>query len=277
MRSFSLIVSLLVFCVGIPPVFGKVIFQDDFDGYTNSISGWGAGTNVTLQNNGGIDNSKCARVNYTSKGTGPYYFSKNILSHKLSEIYVRFYFKVDYPSGGSKFLKLFGESDAPVGYANTTFALNYSSNTLNELSYGDGSGTSNDTQTIIRYSGKAFDSNVNVVKFSNSFDPRDGKWHCFEAHMKYNTNGKRDGVYRVWIDGNLRIHATNVKNRNDKNSMFFRSVDLANYCSDKFENAWNLWYDNVVISTEPIGTLGSVDDKPQSPPGTPINFRVSDN
>lgn len=240
----------------------EIIFEDNFDSYTNTITGWSTSDSISLQNTGGINNSKCARAYYTRSGTTPYWFSKSVANRNLSEIYVRFYFKVDNPSGGAKFLKLFGVQNSPSGYANTTFMINYYSGTLYEISYGAG-GIENDTQTVIRYNGYKTDPNVNIVHASNAFDPRDGQWHCFEAHMKYNDNGQRNGVYQIWIDGQLRIHATNVVNRNDSNSRFFSTVDLANYCHSNFTTPWNLWYDNVVISTTPIGTIGTISQSNQ--------------
>ena len=231
----------------------EIIFEDDFDSYQDEITGWSTGSNIYLQKSGCVDNSACAKVAYTGAGTGPYWFGKDVSAENLSEIYVKFDFKVDNPSGGSKFLKLFGKKDSEGGYANTTFAINYNSGMLYEVSYGSGVGTVNDTQAIIRYNGTISDKDVSVIHKTGEFDPADNKWHSFEAHMKYNDNGKRNGIYRVWIDGELRLHATNIKNRHDNNSMFFNRVDLANYSNSNQEHDWNLWYDNVVIATHPIG------------------------
>ena len=146
--------------------------------------------------------------------------------------------------------------------------MNYYSNTLNDVQYGGGDGLSNDGQRIIRFNGTRSDENVTIHKSTGEFDPRDGKWHCFEAHMKYNDNGQRNGIYRVWIDGEMRLHAANVKNRNDLNSRFFESVQLANYCHSNWSHLWHLWFDDVVIADEPIGPIGTevLDKNPPSAP-----------
>lgn len=251
-KMISILAISIFLCM---PSFAGVIFQDNFDEYTNTITGWSqVASSVTLDKTGGIKKSQCARVNYTGEGTGPYWFSYNISSHHLSDIYVRFYFKVDNPSGGCKFLKLFGHKDSTNGaYANTTFMIDYTKGELYDISYGDGSTLANDCQDVITYKGTSTDSNISILKYTDTFDPRDGKWHSFEAHIKYNDNGQRNGVYQVWIDGKLWLYATNIKNRNDLDPKYFNSVDLANYCSRYFEHSWNLWYDDVVISTDPIG------------------------
>jgi hypothetical protein len=205
-----------------------------------------------LSTRGCFNGTKCARVRYSEPGTGPYWFGKKIDSYNLSEIYVKFYFKVVGPSGGAKFLKIFGEPNDPEGYANTTFAIKYHTGSLSEISYGDGTSKTNDTQHIIKYDGKTKDEEVNIIHSTDQIDIADGNWHLFKAHIKYNRNGKRDGVYRVWVDGVLRVHAENIKNRNDRNSMNIRSVDLANYSPSN--NNWELWYDEIVISTKSDST-----------------------
>ena len=120
-------------------------------------------------------------------------------------------------------------------------------------------------EAVIRCNGTKTDLAVNIIQKTADVDPRDNRWHSFEAHMKYSENGRRNGIYRVWIDGELRLHAINVKNRHDTNSMFLKSVDLANYSSDQQEHDWNLWYDNVVISTTPIGGAELSIAPPKSP------------
>jgi len=240
-----------------------IIFQDDFDSYVDSPknNGWSSiGSQVSTPSSEGRNGSRALKVTYIKEGTAPYVVQKSLNGLNLQEVYVRFYFRVDNPSGGCKFLKFFGKRDSPKGWANTTFALNYNSNTLYELSYGNGAGTINDTQNIIRYGTQVknygFDPLVKVSVSEGTFNPKDGQWHCFEAFMRYNSNGQRDGAYRVWIDGKLRVEATNVKNRNDQNSLYFGSFRLADYTSKYFNHTWNIWYDDVVVSTSRIGTDG---------------------
>ena len=135
-----------------------IIFQDDFESYNDSITQWKVGSNISLDKNGGVNNSKCAKVTYNKPGTPPYWFRYK-MNKDTSQIYVKFHFKSEKPSGGSKFLKLFGKSNSPSGYANTTFGINYHSGKLEAVSYGAGHSV-NDTQDSIRYNGTCKDSKV---------------------------------------------------------------------------------------------------------------------
>jgi hypothetical protein len=90
-----------------PSVQARIIMQDNFDGYSDlsEMSAWGPGPNISLEPTGGINNSKCAMVTYDQSGTPPYWFGRSVANENLSQLYVRFYFKAEDPSGGSKFLK----------------------------------------------------------------------------------------------------------------------------------------------------------------------------
>lgn len=255
-----------------------VLFQDNFDSYNDSPAnhGWSTSkvsptSNISMVDGQGVGGSRAVMITYDRPGTGPYWFGVNVGKFNRNAIFVRFYFRVDDPSGGSKFLKLFGKKDEPVGCANTTLMINYFHSDLYEISYGNGSGTANDTQTVIRYAGAHSDSDVQVPVAEGPFDPRDGQWHCYEFYMKYNDDNLRNGEYKVWIDGKLYVHATNVKNRNIKNSNEFASVQLANYCNNNWAHTWHLWYDNVVIADEYIEPIASATNKmPQSVQGFQI-------
>ena len=252
------------------PAYAGVFFQDDFESYTGSITNWNTGNQVSLTTNNCHSGSKCVKITFTDPGTSPYLFQKNISSYNLGEIYVRFYFKLDDASvccdGGAKFFKLFGRRNSPQGYANSTFALGAWNSIISGVLYGNGGSVENDTQQYIRLDGSKTDSSVNLVTFTSLFDGRDEKWHSYEAYMKYNTNGKRDGEYKIWIDGELRMHATNVKNRNDLNARVFDEVRLADYHHNYGSKTWSLWYDDVVFSTSYIGLIGGNPVTQLSPP-----------
>lgn len=83
-----------------------------------------------------------------------------------------------------------------------------------------------------------------------------GRWYAIEQYVRMNTPGKRDGVFRAWIDGWLAFERTNIR---------FRDID-----SIRIENAWfdiyhggvakpahemSLYLDNVVIAREYIGPM----------------------
>jgi hypothetical protein len=263
MKTKLIIFSFVVFLFSVE-AHAAILFQDDFDGYKDSASnhGWQVSSAVSFPSNEGYNGSRGAKISYTVAGTPPYWFGWNgISSFNRPALHVRFYFRVAAGQGGSKFIKLFGKKDG-VGYANTTFPLE-SGGSISGARYGSGSGTDNDTQAYNYLKGISTDQSVIFQKYSSGFTP-DDKWHCFEIYMKYNTDNKRDGEYKIWIDGVLRMHTTNVKNRNNANTRAFASLQFANYTATSTSYVRPLWYDNIVVSDEYIGPIGfsSVDPPP---------------
>ncbi|MGP8323230.1 MAG: T9SS type A sorting domain-containing protein [Methanosarcinaceae archaeon] len=266
-------------------VYAQIIFQDDFDGYSDSPEnhGWGMSSNISVADTGGLNGSRGIIVTYNTSGTSPYWFGKNVSDEQINNIYVRFYFKIHDPEyagtedayyGGCKFLKIFGSQDGD-GYANTTWGINYNHPVIREVSYGNGSGIDNDCQCIIRFAGSHTDPEVVVNTSTSDYHLVDNEWHCFEAYFKYNTNGNRDGEYQVWIDGSTVVHATNIKNRHDSNAAYFNAVHFANY-SHYNTHTWYLYYDNIVFADSYIGTIGGVGITQPTRPN-PDNFILQQN
>lgn len=83
-----------------------------------------------------------------------------------------------------------------------------------------------------------------------------GKWHCVVAHVKLNTPGESDGLFEFWINGKLQARKENMNWHGDYNK------DPENFGINAvfFENYWNAgspqeqerYFDNIIISTEPI-------------------------
>lgn len=256
MKKKLILISFFIFTFGIEAN-AAVLFQDDFDGYTDSPSnhGWQIASAVSAPSNEGYNGSRGIKISYTTDGTPPYWFGWNGLrSFNRSALFVRFYFRTGPNQGGNKFVKLFGKTNG-TGYANTTFPLE-SGGSIFAVRYGNGSSTANDTQTLNSLNGKSNDPAVIFQKYTSTFTP-DNKWHCFEIYMKYNTDNNRDGVYKVWIDGVLRLHTTNVKNRHNANTRAFDSLQFANYTATSTSTVRPLWYDNIVVADEYIGPIGS--------------------
>lgn len=232
-----------------------LVFSDDFD-YSDDFDahGWsGGGSDKFHHERSGCRTNGCVRIRYDEGGTGPYWFGVPVQDERMQDFTVRFFFRVDgTPAlGGCKFFKVFGASPAGTSgsYANTTIGLNYHSGSIQDVGYGGGSGLENDAQDLIRLNGaRVTDEEVSVVTSTSTFVPSEGEWHEFRAYMRYNSDGVRDGEYRVWIDGELRVHAENVRNRNDANLAYPRSIDLANYSSrPQRRHDWDLWYDDIEI------------------------------
>jgi hypothetical protein len=230
------------------PALAVMVIQDDFNGGLGLE--WETGPRISWQPSGGSDGSPCVRINYLSGGTSPHILNR-IIPGEHQELYFKFNFKVvGYPSGGAKFLKVRALRD-DKNYANTTWMINYNTGRLKEISFGNGRSKENDTQQTIRYSGEVRGGNGPVVvQATNERDiPRDS-WNTFEAHMRYNSNGQADGVYQVWINGESVLHVTNIKNRHDENPLHFNWLYLGNYSHGNWKTPWELYYDNLTISTE---------------------------
>jgi hypothetical protein len=81
----------------------------------------------------------------------------------------------------------------------------------------------------------------------------DGIWYCVESHVKLNDPGTSNGIQEFWIDGNLDA-------RRDSLNFVVSYTDYA-INAVLFENYWNSgsvqlqerYFDNIVVSTQPIG------------------------
>jgi len=229
----------------------NLVFADDFDymdAFTNH--GWrGGDTEKFFHERAGCLTDGCVRIHYDEGGTPPYWFGVKVESERMQDFTVRFYFRIDgAPAlGGAKFLKIFGAGSSD-NYANTTFPIRYESGRLRSLNYGPGDVSVNDAQAKINLDGRASDDSVEVLTATDEFIPQAGVWHEFRAYMRYSSDDMRDGEYRVWIDGELRLHARNIRNRHQSNAAYPRSIDLANYSDRRYrEHAWDLWYDDIEI------------------------------
>ena len=91
-------------------------------------------------------------------------------------------------------------------------------------------------------------------------DEHAGRWFCVEAHVKLNTPGKADGVFEYWIDDELQVRSDQLDWHGDWNSDPDNTMINAIF----FENYWNAgspqtqerYFDNIVISTQRIGSKG---------------------
>lgn len=82
-----------------------------------------------------------------------------------------------------------------------------------------------------------------------------GWWVCVESRAKLNTPGKKDGVNQLWIDGKLEAERTNLDWRGTYTKHTLNGVFLEAYWNRGSPITQKRWYDNFVISTEPIGPV----------------------
>jgi hypothetical protein len=88
------------------------------------------------------------------------------------------------------------------------------------------------------------------------FSPAEsGRWVCVESHVRLNTPGRRDGVFELWVDGRLEAARTDLDWHGDWNDYAINAVFLENYWNEGALKRQARWFDNFVISTQPIGPM----------------------
>jgi hypothetical protein len=246
---------------------GEVLFQDTFNGYTGNPNGrgWSADNmwnTAQVVAGAGPDGSNALRIAFDRDQLNRWCNWRP--SRDVQEFYVKFDFKMDCASGtcagGAKFLKIFGKDGLNSSYANTTTAFDYgySSPVFTGLSYG-AAGGQRDTASVLWYNGSKTIQGGGVSPTiegsgTGSINPKDGKWHTWEFHMKYNDDGQNNGIYQVWYDGKLILRATGVNNRSIYSPKFIKEIQLGGWNQNYGGKPYYIYYDNVVISTSRTGS-----------------------
>lgn len=95
-----------------------------------------------------------------------------------------------------------------------------------------------------------------------------GTWHCIETHMKLNDAGVANGLFELWINGQLEARKTNLNWVGSYNAYGINVVFLENYSGAGSPTTQERYFDNLV-STRPIGPVGG----PNTPPAI-TNFAL---
>lgn len=80
-----------------------------------------------------------------------------------------------------------------------------------------------------------------------------GKWVCVEAAVRLNTPGKADGTFFLWIDGRLDASREGLDWRGTWTERGINAVFLENYWNEGSPAEQARYFDDFVISTQPIG------------------------
>ena len=83
-------------------------------------------------------------------------------------------------------------------------------------------------------------------------------WYEIETMVAANTPGVADGEMALWIDGELVAEHTGIRWR-DTDELLLNHAIFWNYYRSVSATR-QIWYDNLVLSTEPIGAPGGGDD-----------------
>ncbi len=86
------------------------------------------------------------------------------------------------------------------------------------------------------------------------FTPQLGRWYCYEAMLKANTPGARDGRLAMWIDGKLVADFPNMRLR-DVPGLKIDRFSLGVYIAQNSERVNRKWHDDVVVATSYIGPM----------------------
>lgn len=88
------------------------------------------------------------------------------------------------------------------------------------------------------------------------FSPAEvGRWVCVEAHVKLNSPGQADGVFELWIDGKLEASRTDLNWHGSWQEFGINAVFLENYWNEGSGRRQSRWFDDLVISTAPVGPI----------------------
>lgn len=80
-----------------------------------------------------------------------------------------------------------------------------------------------------------------------------GEWHCVEARVRLNEAGKSDGVFRLWIDGQLEAERTALNWIGSYEEYGINVVKISNYWNGGSPAVQERFIDNFVVSTDRIG------------------------
>lgn len=288
MNSFKVIFVALLAIAGIEAQAQVTILLDE-DFETNTFStGFGIGSQAGGKVEISRETDQQINLNSTGAlkatypvGTGEIYgwASFDMTPYKSYEVYVEFNAKMPKAKQGLKFLKIFGG-------ANTTFGLDYTGvasgkGSLYQVSFGDGTTQSNDTQNVIyldgsypSWIGRSYGKAVVKTPEKKAFSASEwgDTWHHFRFKVKFNSSTKNadgtyqevnDGEYFLQIDGRTYVDAKGLFNRHPANGPISK-VALLDW-SQNVNESFEIWYDNLKISTG-----GFVDNRPGVPVATMI-------
>jgi len=96
---------------------------------------------------------------------------------------------------------------------------------------------------------------------------RAGEWHSYEFMIQPNAESSEDGQIKMWIDGELKLHKTNIQFR-VTNKLMINVLEMGAYAGGERPAPQDqcVYDDNVVLSTRYIGPVKSGNDEIQDYP-----------
>jgi hypothetical protein len=101
---------------------------------------------------------------------------------------------------------------------------------------------------------------------------RAGQWYCLELHLKMNSPGS--AVIESWVDNNLKWSDTRATFGSQGTT--WNSIMLSGYWNAPGSHpAMSRWFDNIVVSTQRIGCMGTPPPAaPNAPPAAPTGVTL---
>jgi len=183
------------------------------------------------------------------------YFDKGIRNNEdFREIYYRMYHKVQEGWTGGCPAKL----SRATSFAASTWAQAMIAHLWgggDTLSVDPASGVVNGVVVTTKYND--FD-NLHWLGIGYGSTPifgsqYDGIWVCIEAHVKLNDPGQYNGLQEFWIDGQLDATRGGLNFVDTWTGYGINAVFLENYWNSGSPVTQERYFDNFVVSTQPIG------------------------
>jgi hypothetical protein len=80
-----------------------------------------------------------------------------------------------------------------------------------------------------------------------------GKWYCIEARVRLNDPGQSNGVFQMWINGELQASKTNLNWVGRYSTYGLNTLFIENFWNNGSPKRQDRFIDNVVVSTKRIG------------------------
>jgi hypothetical protein len=86
----------------------------------------------------------------------------------------------------------------------------------------------------------------------------DGIWYCIEHHIRLNDPGQSNGIQEFWIDGQLEARRAGLNFVDTWTDYAINAIFLENYWNSGSPHLQERYFDNFVVSTQPIGPAGEL-------------------
>lgn len=178
---------------------------------------------------------------------------------RFDEVYWRIYVKHEHGWMGSPAKMSRATSIVSEGWQQAMIAHVWSGED-NSLNLDPASGIKGQSDSIITTKYNDFDhlrwlGNKPNSAFRISSAGESGYWVLVEAGAKLNTPGQSDGSCTLWIDGRLEAERKNLNFRGKYTKHGINAIFLESYWNSGAVKTEGRWYDNFVVSTNPIGPV----------------------